>query len=162
MKPLTITTLFFLLSFNLYCQNKKADSLSIMTIITDVFDGMRTSDTSLMIRHFHEDAIMQSIGSNKDGTNKLSPTSLPEGWFNAVAQPKAQIWDERTWNYQLQFDDKLATVWMDYAFYIDKSLSHCGVNSFTLAKIDNVWKIIYIIDTRNRDNCKPPEYIQNQ
>lgn len=163
MMKLFLTTTLFLLCLNLFAQeNRKEDSLAIISIISDVFNGMRTSDSSIMSRHLHANAIMQSIGANKEGVNKLSAVASPEGWLKAVAQPKAQIWDERTWDYQLQFEDKLASVWMNYAFYIDKSFSHCGVNSFTLVKIDDVWKIIYIIDTRNRDNCNIPDKIKNQ
>jgi hypothetical protein len=50
-------------------------------------------------------------------------------------------------------DGNLASVWTDYKFYIGEKFSHCGVNSFQLFKGDDGWKIIYIIDTRRKDNC---------
>lgn len=50
-------------------------------------------------------------------------------------------------------DGNLASVWTDYKFYIDDQFSHCGVNSFQLFKGKDGWKVIYIIDTRRKENC---------
>ena len=47
----------------------------------------------------------------------------------------------------------MANAWAPYEFYINSEFSHCGINSFQLIKIEGNWKIIYIIDTRRKDNC---------
>ncbi|MBK6266765.1 nuclear transport factor 2 family protein [Marivirga sp. S37H4] len=140
--------------------SQKSDSLAIMAIISDVFDGMRSSDSSMISKHMHQDVKMQSIGYDKSGDTKLTRATNADGWLNAVAQPKKQVWDERTWNYQMQLNEMLANVWMDYAFYVDENFSHCGVNSFTLVKLNDIWKIIYIIDTRKQEDCKNPETLK--
>jgi hypothetical protein len=37
-----------------------------------------------------------------------------------------------------------------YSFYINDTLSHCGVQSFELKKVQNEWKINQMVDTRAR------------
>jgi hypothetical protein len=44
----------------------------------------------------------------------------------------------------------MAHVWAPYEFYINDKLSHTGVNTFTLFKEKDIWKIIYLIDTRRK------------
>ena len=41
----------------------------------------------------------------------------------------------------------------DYFRYVDEKFSHCGVNSFQLVKGDRGWQIVYLIDTRRKDDC---------
>lgn len=157
MKKLLIFIGFLWTNSLVYAQsNAKSDSVDIMQIITDVFDGMRTNDSSKIGQHMHPRVKMQSVNLNGDKT-KLSEIGEASGWLEAVAQPKNQIWDERTYNYQLQTKDRLASVWMEYAFYVGDQFSHCGVNSFQLVKMNEKWKIIYIIDTRKQQGCEYQE-----
>jgi len=54
---------------------------------------------------------------------------------------------------KILIDSQLASVWTDYKFYIGDKFSHCGVNSFQLVKLNDGWKIVYIIDTRRKEGC---------
>jgi hypothetical protein len=63
------------------------------------------------------------------------------------------MWDERVAHEVVHQDDGLATVWMDYTFYLGGKKSHCGVDAFFVAKEGTEWKIIAIADTRRRDGC---------
>lgn len=149
--------LLLLISFtfcNAYGQdNRDADSIAVMRIIQDVFDGMRAGDSSMISKHLLNGVIMHSVAVGKDGATHVSTDSHPEAWLKAVGTPKPQVLDERTLNYKLNLTKGLATVWMDYAFFIDDQFSHCGVNSFQLIKSMGNWKIIYIIDTRKKEDC---------
>ncbi len=153
MKKIWMLTCLMWVSSQLYAQsNTQNDSSAIMNIITDVFEGMRINDSSKISQHMHPRVKMQSVNINGEST-KISEIGEASGWLKAVATEKDQIWDERTYNYQIQSTDKLASVWMDYAFYVGEQFSHCGVNSFQLVKMNEKWKIIYIIDTRKQQGC---------
>lgn len=153
MKTLLIIGLMLSINWQSYAQSEtKNDSTEIMNIITDVFEGMRTNDSSKISQHMHQRVKMQSVNLNETST-KISEIGEASGWLKAVATEKDQIWDERTYNYQIQSTDRLASVWMDYAFYVGEQFSHCGVNSFQLVKMNEKWKIIYIIDTRKQQGC---------
>jgi hypothetical protein len=45
-------------------------------------------------------------------------------------------------------------VWTPYRFIFNGKFSHCGVNSFTLVKLNGEWKINYVIDTRRKEKCE--------
>ena len=150
----TFLLLSFLASGSLKAQGVyERDSVEVMQVIQDVFDGMRAGDSSMISKHLLESVIMHTVGLGPNGQTKIFTDSKPEAWLEAVAKPKEQVWDERTSNFKLHITEGLASVWMDYSFYIDETLSHCGVNSFQLVKSDGKWKIIYIIDTRKRAGC---------
>jgi hypothetical protein len=63
------------------------------------------------------------------------------------------VWDERIGEVEIKIDDNLATAWMNYAFYVGDTFSHCGVNAFQLAKGEAGWKVIQIADSRRKVAC---------
>jgi hypothetical protein len=73
--------------------------------------------------------------------------------LNAVAQNAGKVWDEQVDNVRILSDGMVAIAWMDYKFYLGDELSHCGINSFQFIKVDENWKIIYIIGSRKKENC---------
>lgn len=75
------------------------------------------------------------------------------GFLQAVGAPREEVWDERISNLQIQIDGPLASAWMDYSFYRGDAFSHCGVNTMTLLREEDGWKIFAISDTRRRTGC---------
>ena len=57
---------------------------------------------------------------------------------------------EKLLSFSIQIDGSMAHAWTPYEFYINEKLSHKGINAFTLFKENELWKIIYIIDTRRK------------
>ncbi|WMN05923.1 nuclear transport factor 2 family protein [Marivirga arenosa] len=153
MKRILLLSVFTLFLFPAFSQSSESDSIAIMSIIEDVFDGMRESDTSKMAPYFHESAQMQSLVVSAEGNN-VSKLSGPEGWLNAVANNNSgTVWNEQVNNIKIISDGAVATAWMDYTFYLGDQLSHCGINSFQFIKMNEKWKIIYIIDSRFKNKC---------
>ena len=56
-------------------------------------------------------------------------------------------------SFEIKIDGPLANAWVEYEFWLDGKLSHCGVNSIHLIKEKNGWKIFNITDSR-RFNCQ--------
>jgi len=81
-------------------------------------------------------------------------------FIDAVGQPKEQVWNEPIWNEKVEIDGNLASVWVDYAFYVDDQFSHCGVDAFHLIKQVDGWKIFHLVDTRRKTDCEVPEDIR--
>ncbi|SMG24231.1 Putative lumazine-binding [Marivirga sericea] len=148
-----VVALTYSFSFSGFSQDFQADSAEIVRIIQDVFDGMRESDTSKMAPYMHPDVRMQSLNVSENGNN-VTQLNGASGWLNAVAQNTGQVWNEEVSNIRILSDGSVATAWMEYKFYLGNELSHCGINSFQFIKIDENWKIIYIIDSRNKNNCQ--------
>lgn len=151
-KILFLFAITIFISLSAFAQNDQDDAIRITGIIQDVFDGMRESDTTKMAPYMHPNVKMQSLNADGNG-NKVSQLNTAQGWLNAVANNKGEVWNEQVDNLQIFTDGAIATAWMDYKFYLGEKLSHCGTNSFQFIKIDEKWKIIYIIDSRKTNNC---------
>ena len=116
--------------------------------IENLFNAMKSADSLGVKKAFSGSAIMQTFGKNQEiRTDKV------EDFAKQVGASQAGDLDERFSISKILVDGNMASVWVPYQFYYKGNFSHCGVNSFQLAKINNDWKIQYIIDTRRKDNC---------
>ena len=129
------------------------DEANARQIIDTFFDGFHKGDTLLMKSVMGNDVVMQTVYANKEGKNMLR-TEEASNLLNVIAnRTEDQKWDERLLDYKVQIDGNLAHVWTPYEFWFNDSLSHCGANAFTLAKTDDGWKIIHLIDSRRKVSC---------
>ncbi len=128
------------------------DREAILAVTKRLFDGMRAGDSATVRSVFHPKVFMASAFV-RQGTPTLSLDGAVDGFVKAVGTPHAEVWDERVANEVVHQDGTLATVWMDYTFYLGTKLSHCGVDAFIIAKEASDWKIISLVDTRRREGC---------
>lgn len=151
MKTTFITLLLIISSIGAAFAQSNEEAMVKQTI-NFLFDGMRNSDTTLIRKAFDAKSIMQTIARTKDGKAVVRGESVND-FIKSVGAPHSAQYDERIVFTKILIDANLASVWTDYKFYIGNKFSHCGVNSFQLFKGEDGWKIIYIIDTRRKDNC---------
>ena len=150
MKKLTSLVVFlFLVPFSINAQQEEA---IIKDIIIQLFDGMRNADSASVIKSFAPQAIMQTIAVNKEGKTMVRE-ELVSNFASSVGKQEKGFLDEQITIETIKVDRSLAIVWTPYRFFYKGNFSHCGVNSFTLVKLDGVWKINYIIDTRRKSDC---------
>ena len=147
----TLTILFLLLAMGSVAQ--KEDSLAIVKQINSLFDGMRAGDSSKVRSVFNGDVRLYTSIVNKKGEAELRVGSL-ETFISGVGIPHPNVWDEKISNLVIQIDDNLAQAWMDYKFYLGDKFIHCGVNAIQLTKVDGIWKMIHLIDTRRKEGCQ--------
>ncbi len=139
MKPL----IFLLISSFSFAQN--TSEKEIIKPIENLFNAMKSADSLGVKNAFSGSAIMQTFGKNQEiRTDKV------EDFAKQVGASQAGDLDERFTISKILVDGNMASVWVPYQFYYKGNFSHCGVNSFQLAKINNEWKIQYIIDTRRK------------
>ena len=137
---------FLLISSFSFAQN--TSEKEIIKPIENLFNAMKSADSLGVKNAFSGSAIMQTFGKNQEiRTDKV------EDFAKQVGASQAGDLDERFTISEILVDGNMASVWVPYQFYYKGNFSHCGVNSFQLAKINNEWKIQYIIDTRRKDNC---------
>ena len=58
---------------------------------------------------------------------------------------------ERMWAPQVRVHKGIATLWAPYDFWLNGAFSHCGIDSFELAKTAEGWKFtggVYTVGTR--------------
>lgn len=128
---------------------QKSEEESIKSTVNQLFTGMKTSDSVLIKKSFHKNAVLQTITRTAEVKNE----SINDFALSISKAEKGSL-DERIIFSNILIDGNLASVWTPYEFYYKGQFSHCGVNSFQLVKSNNEWKIQYIIDTRRKDNCR--------
>lgn len=134
---------FLLISSFSFAQN--TSEKEIIKPIENLFNAMKSADSLGVKNAFSGSAIMQTFGKNQE-----IKTDKVEDFAKQVGASQAGDLDERFTISKILVDGNMASVWVPYQFYYKGNFSHCGVNSFQLAKINNDWKIQYIIDTRRK------------
>ena len=126
---------------------------SVKGVVKQLFDGMKNSDAKMIENAFADSAILQSIGTNKEGKIEIENERIDE-FAKFISGLKKGAADEQIVFESIKIDGQLAMVWAPYKFYFDGKFSHCGVDSFQLVFINGQWKIQYLIDTRRKEPCR--------
>ena len=126
---------------------------NIKNTINTFFEGLHTGDTLLLKKAIGKDLILQTTFVNKEGKSVLR-TETRNDFLGAVSRKDSTtVWFEKLVSFTIKIDENLASVWTPYEFYLNDNFSHCGVNSFQLFNNNGNWEIIYIVDTRKRQEC---------
>ncbi len=118
------------------------------------FEGFHKQDSLIMKSVIGPDPILQTLGRNKEGITEIRSDSFDRLVQAIVSIPDTVKFEERIKSYQISIDGPMANAWTPYEFWLKEEFSHCGVNSFQLFHDGSAWKIIYLIDTRRRENCQ--------
>ncbi|MFH7001287.1 nuclear transport factor 2 family protein [Flavobacterium bizetiae] len=129
------------------CNAQKQD---VQKTIEIFFEGFHQKDTVKIQSVCSSAIILQSISESVAKGNKLSDETAKEFYKSIASIPSSIKFQEKILSYNIQIDGSMAHVWAPYEFYLNDKLSHSGVNMFTLFKEKDIWKIIYIIDTRKK------------
>ena len=132
-----------------YAQNAED---SIKAVINKMFTGMKNSDTVMVKECFTSTAFMQTFGKDKEGKTIIT-TNTPSDFAKIIATIPAGAADEQIVFKDLKIDGPMAAVWTPFKLYFNGKFYSCGVNSFQLVRLNNEWKIQYILDTRRKNNC---------
>jgi len=132
------------------------DVAAVEAVVYGLFDGMRERDADKVASFFAEEALLQTTGTQN---GKPMTSKQPASNFaTAVRNASGPTWDEKIWDLKIEVNGRLASAWMDYAFYLGENFSHCGANSFQLFNGEEGWEIIYLVDSRQREGCEIPEF----
>lgn len=135
-------------------QHDHGSTSEILTPVHQLFDAMRAGDSTGVRNAFHP--IARIVSTFTDDAGPAHRIGSVDGFVKAVGTPHDEVWDERVWDIEMDVQDNLASVWMQYAFFLGDSLSHCGVNSFQIFATNEGWKIMHLADTRQRVGCEVP------
>lgn len=147
--------IFCLISISSLSQiNDSIQKERVSATVHAFFLAMKEQDTSSLRRITRNDAVLATVFQSKDGGNQLHHESI-NNFIDALgSKPSDQVWDERISNLQVQCNESIATVWMDYQFYLNDTFLHCGVNVFQLYNDGENWIVFGLADTRKKANCE--------
>lgn len=153
LNKMCMRSLLVILTFLGLNASAQSETEAVKATINRLFDGMRKGDSVLLLQAFAPNAILQSVGQNREGVVVVRTDSVA-AFARQIGTPHNEVYDERIQFGAIHIDDNLASVWTPYKFYLGENFSHCGVNSFQLVKLNGAWKIQYLIDTRRREGCE--------
>jgi len=152
MKHLQIFILL-LLSTSCFAQNQPEDD-KVKKVVTDFFEAFHQQDSLALRGLAHPNVFMQSVSANPSGETKVVTVEYGNFLKSIVSIPASTRFEEKLHSFDITKNGSLATIVTPFSFYLNGNLSHCGVNSFTMVKEAEEWKIVYIIDTRIKEGCK--------
>jgi hypothetical protein len=158
--------LFWILSVLLYANNLCAQSAlpreAWMQPIEALFAGLNQGDSALARTAFLPGATLATVVPDEAGNAAVRRNDLGR-LLTGIGTPRKETWTEPIWNVSAQQHGPFVQVWCEYAFYVDKRLSHCGIDTFQLVrdKAGN-WKIMHLTDTRQQQGCQVPAAVADQ
>ena len=135
-----------LFTSGLQAQNEKYEQEVIEEIAT-FFKGLNAKDTTLIKTTLAKEVSLRSVLIKNE--EKMLVTDSISSFLRQIGMlPKDLMIQEKVTNTQVYIRFPMASVFTDYEFFINDKKSHSGINFFTLVYIDDAWKIVNIIDTR--------------
>lgn len=124
---------------------------SIMTVVKQLFDGMRSRDTALMRSTFAPGTLLGGVPRAGQPV-RFTPI---DGFIAGIGSaPAGTLLNETLYDPEIRIDGGLATVWTFYTFHVGERLSHCGMDAFQLVRTSEGWKISALADTRQTTGCE--------
>ncbi|MGB5668886.1 MAG: nuclear transport factor 2 family protein [Maribacter sp.] len=133
---------------------QESEKKAVQKTIETFFDGFHKQDSMLIKQTVSENIIVQTIGKNKEGNSVIRNEDFGKFLKSIASIPDTLQFKEKLMSFNIQVDGAMANAWTPYEFWMNNTFHHCGVNSFHLFKDENAWKIIYLIDTRRKEDCQ--------
>jgi len=126
---------------------------SVKAAVNLLFEAMKSSDGAKLQTAFADSAVLQTIFQTKEGKVVIK-NELVKDFAESIGKLEKGVADERIQFDVIRIDGPLAIVWTPYKFYYKGQFLHCGVDSWQLVRLNGVWKIQYLIDTRRKEPCQ--------
>jgi len=141
--------LIFSIFFQLHLSAQTRED-SLQKVILHFFTCMQKNDINGFEKMMDSGTELKTVIKFKDSVQVHSSTYAE--FQSMMSEPLPGEWDEKLINYSYLNDELMSTVWTEYEFHFNGSLTHTGINQFTLMRNPSDkelgWKIISIIDTR--------------
>ena len=128
------------------------EQAAVVEVVKVFFEAMTAKDVQRSSDLMTSDGLLFGYRENDDGLQISSPTHA--SYLEGLAGRENEL-IERFWDPKVLLHDRMAVVWTPYDLYIDGEFSHCGIDSFSLLKTEEGWKITGIVYSMERDNCPP-------
>jgi hypothetical protein len=141
-----LLTLSLTLSAALLAQN--SDDKDAIATVQKTFDGMAAHDASMIRATMLPDALLYSIRSG------AAPVAITAREFvTRIIAAKGDLLERFTSQPTVMIRGHMAQVWGEYEFLRDAKFTHCGVDSVSLFKTNEGWKIAAITYTVETTGC---------
>jgi hypothetical protein len=130
---------------------QSSDEKDVIAVVQKLFDGMAAHDEAAIRAAMLPDARLYSI------RGEAAPAAIEfDGWAKRTAASKTVMLERFIGKPSVSIRGRMAQLWGEYEFLRDGKFSHCGVDTVTLFKTAEGWKIAILAFTMETAGCKQP------
>jgi hypothetical protein len=126
-----------------------SDEKDIIATAQKLFDGMAAHDAAAIRSATLPEARLYAVRDDRPPTS-----SAAEAFAAQIASAPGALLERFTEAPRVMIRGRMAQVWGEYEFLRDGKFNHCGVDTFTLFKTAEGWKIAAISYTSETTGCK--------
>jgi len=115
-------------------QAAAGDRARVLAVTDAALDAINRGDMTAFTGLMVDEAVTFRVAADRAGYGARSRAE----WR---AQRPSQAVTERGFDATVHVSGPLAVVWLPYDLYLDGAWSHCGVDTFTLVRVGDQWKI---------------------
>jgi len=128
---------------------QSSDEKDAIAVVQQVFDGMKAHNAAAIGSAMLPDARLYAIRD----TGATVSTAASD-FATQIAGNQSDLLERFTAKPQVLIAGRMAQVWGEYEFHRDGKFNHCGVDSVSLLKTADGWKIAAIAYTSETTGCK--------
>ena len=130
---------------------RQTEEKAVLTVVNNFFDALEKQDTAAFRNVSLNESVYYSI---RDVENSIRIATQTPSKF--TFKPDRVITEQmKDTGVVVHIDHRIASVWAPYDLWINKAFSHCGVDVFTLVKIEEGWKISSLTYSVVKEGCNP-------
>jgi len=127
-----------------------ADEKDAIATVQRTFDGMAAQDGAKIRSTMLPDARLYSV---RDEAAPAAGISVDD-FVNRITARKTEIIERFTAPPKVSIDGRVAQVWGEYEVLLGGKFSHCGIDTVSLFKTADGWKIATLVYTARTTGCK--------
>ena len=132
-------------------QAPSTDQDAVLAVLHNFTAAMLRKDSAGMASQLDSTTRFTLLRPSPAGTRVWAVSGAQ--FIGLATKPDGPTYDEPIRNPIVHVDGDLATVWAEYQVVLNGAVSHCGYDSFQLARLSGQWKIINVSDTFRREGC---------
>jgi Putative lumazine-binding len=127
-----------------------SDEKDALAAVQQTFDAMTAHDAAAIRSSMLPDARLYAIGEQGAPSASISA----DDFATRIAAIREPIVERFTSRPSISIHGRMAQVWGEYEFLREGKFHHCGVDSFSLFKTAEGWKVATIVYTSETTGCK--------
>ena len=142
--------LLLAIAVNAHSQDaSNTDDHKIKAVINQFFDALEKKDSTLMKNATMTEGQIWRIYSDEN-PNRYDVRLFEDDIAKLGTLPPVK---EIALDFEIKVHENIAVAWVPYEFWLKGEFSHCGIDVFTLFKVDDSWKIMSAAYSIERENC---------
>jgi hypothetical protein len=134
---------------------KTDDSNAALAVINKLWEAMAAHKPADIVALHTAEAQLVAIRTTREGKTMIQTIKAADFAKN-FAEKRAELWEDM-YAPKVEVTGDFAQVWGRYVFFVNGKVSHCGVNSFHLVKVEGAWKIAGAASTMDAQSCTEEE-----